>query len=185
MNRLRPTGSLIAPPLDEPSRRAALAVSVLEGREHRAVTVPRTKVAGAMRLLSRRENAQVRAECRQAMAELNLAGPVVEGFTEWHEELAVRTLAIAVRSPDNHDAPLALLADWLECDDDQINALWEKYQDLEAELDPLGPNGPALSEADAAAIRDAAKKKALTLLMSYGSRKLALALITTAAPPPI
>jgi hypothetical protein len=172
-----------APPAPDPERRAALAVSVLEARVHRTVTVPRTQVTGAMRLLSRRENAQVRAEVRQVLEALGLTGHAAEGFTEWHQELAVRTLATAVRSPADHGAPLAPLADWLECDDDQINALWERYQDQEAELDPLGANGPPLSDADIAQIQDAAKKKAAEVLMSFGSRKLALALISTADLP--
>jgi hypothetical protein len=182
VNRLRPQAPAAASPT--PEQRAELAVSVLEAREHRPVTVPRTTVVGAMRLLSRRENAQVRAECRQVMEALGLTGVSIEGFTEWHEELAVRTIATAVRSQAKHDEPLAPLTDWVECDDDQINALWDAYQNLQAELDPLGASGPPLTEAEEVAIRDAAKKKAVDLLMSYGSRKLALSLISSADPSP-
>jgi len=172
MNSLRP---ITPPPAEE---RAELAVSVIAGREYRSVTVPRTNVTGAMRLLSRKENAEVRFECRRSMEERGITGIAVENFTEWHEELAVRSIAIAMRSESNHEAPLARLCDWLECDDDQINALWERYQDLEAELDPLGDKGPPLSDADMTAIVAAAKKKSLVLLTSYGSRKLARSLIS-------
>lgn len=125
-----------------------------------------------MRLLSRRETAEVRGAARASLAELAV-GPALEGFREWHEELAVRTLAVAVRRPSDTSQPLAALDEWQECDDEQIGAMWEWYQDLEAELDPLGAATAALSSADVDAMMAAAKKKAAALLMSYGSRKLA------------
>lgn len=158
--------------------RSTLAVGVLTSRVHREITIPRTSVRGAMRLLSRSEVASVRAACRDALSAL-ATGPALEGFREWHEELAVRTLAVAVRDPDDNAEPLASLSDWQECDDEQIGAVWEWYQDLEAELDPLGADG-GLTSADVDVMLAAAKKKGGALLMSFGSRKLAAFAITLA-----
>ena len=151
-------------------RRTALAASVLETRIHRDATVPRTSVVGAMRLLSRRENADVRAEARAAIEKF-ATGLAVDGFREFHEELAVRTIAIAMRDPSNREQPLAPLSDWMECDDDQINALWQTYQDLEVELDPFEADDVTNEEAEQ--VIEAAKKKGGVLLTSFGSRKLA------------
>lgn len=181
--RLRPSSPPPAATPEAREARAELAASVLDVREHRPVTVPRTSVQGVMRLLSRREEKSVRAECRAEMRALGIEGISVEGFTEWHEERALRTVAIAVRNPANRDQPLATLEEWSECDDDQIQALWDLYQDQRAELDPLGASFE-LTEEDLAAITAAAKKKDVVLLTSYGSQKLARALSGLAAPPP-
>lgn len=172
--RLRPGLAPATSPAERQAR-AELAVSVLDAREHRPVMVPRTQVKGDMRLLSRREVSEVRAACRQMMAGLGIEGHGIEGYAEWREAFNTRLVAIAVRSPVDHTQPLADLEDWEQCDEDQIIALWDLYQDMQAELDPLGDTF-VLAEDDARAIKLAAKKKDVLLLTSYGSQKLARAL---------
>lgn len=150
------------------------------------VVVPRTSVAGKMRLVTRAERFEATAEARKALEAAGFpvdvsAAAALGANEQWHNELGVRLLAIAVRDPANTDRALASLEEWRECDDDQLDAMWVRYQDLAAEFDPLGAG--TLTEADAAAIASAAKKKDAGLLMSYGSRKLALYAISSAAPP--
>jgi hypothetical protein len=185
--KLRPDG---APPrtlLDERAARqaqTALAVSVLDARTLVEVTVPRTSVRARMRLLTRSEGQQVRQESRLALAAVGLTdasrSPAPESWREWHEELVPRTLAVAVRALDA-DLPLAPLDEWQICDDAQIRALWQRYQDLETQLDPLA--SLELSTELLEEIIDAAKKKDAALLTSFGSSALASCLITTASQP--
>jgi hypothetical protein len=190
---LRATGS---PPLgDRPTRdterlasTAAFAAGVLEGRATLDVTIPRAMVNGApvvgrMRLLTRAEAKEVRHATRLALRELGLdeaaTSPAPERYAEFHEEIVTRTLATAIRCTDV-DAPLAPLEEWTLCADDQLDALWARYQDLAQSVDPIGRT---LDESLVAAIRDAAKKKEVAILISYGSSALASYAITTADPP--
>jgi hypothetical protein len=178
VSRFRPSGEA-----GESPRKGVLAVEVAGARVHEDVIVPRTAARGRMRLLSRGENRTVRAEARAALEAMGCRGADLGVYREWHEELATRTLAVAVRDPADVARPLAPLAEWEECEDDQIAALWKQYQDLEERLDPLGADHVVLSDADVAAMRDASKKKDIDLLMSFGSRRLAVFATTTAAPP--
>lgn len=172
-------------PLPNPAqvKKAEATVSaLLAGRVFVPVTVPRTDVKGAMRLVSRSEVSQIRADARKALEATgyrldagNLAGLGV--IEEWNSEFAVRHLAVAVRNADDNSQPLATLEEWRACDDDQIAALWVRYQDMSAEFDPLGGDH---STADFSAIELAAKKKDVAVLMSYGSRRLADFAITSA-----
>lgn len=189
MSRLRPIGTPALPARPEVAAegggRGELAAAVLESRVYREVTVPRTAIPAKMRLLSRTEAKAVRSASRSAVAQLGLvaAGPEVESLTEWREERALRTVAVAMRDPANPERPLAGLAEWEECDDDQILALWDIYQDLAAELDPLGDSAPPLTEGELAELVAAAKKGDAGLLMSFGSRRLALFAISSADRP--
>lgn len=157
----------------------SMAGQVVGTRVHVEVTIPRTQVKGRMRLLSRGETRAVRFEAREKLRELGIIGDV-DGVREWNEEIATRTLAVAVRAL-KVDEVLASLEAWEECDDDQINALWTRYKDLSDELDPL--SNAKLSDLDAQQIAAAAKKKDAILLISYGSLKLAAYTISTAEPP--
>lgn len=180
MSRLRPP----PPPADTPAR-GALTAGLVGARVHVDVTVPRTSVRGRMRLLSRAENQAVDAEARVHLRSLGypVDNPsLLPTYAEWHNEIAARTLAIAVRDPADVSRELAPLTEWLECEDDQIAALWREYQDLEERLDPLRGEGVHVSEAEALAIREAAKKKDVVLLMSYGSQKLAHFATTSVTP---
>lgn len=165
----------------DPAPAGELAVAAVGARVHVDVVIPGTTVAGKMRLLSNKEELATRHEARQACAAVGLPWPASETSLEFYSEFAVRSLAIAVRSPANLALALAPLDDWQELSDRQVNTLWARYQDLEAELDPLAK--AELTTADFASILDAAKKKDAALLRSFGSPKLAAFAITSAVPP--
>ena len=159
-----------------------LVAAILGARVHVDIVVPRTSITGRMRLLSQAERSKIQSEARIAVATLGAEGANVDLFSEFREEKVVRSIAIAIRDPADESRPLADLADWIECDEDQLAALWERYQDLSAALDPLGAN-VEITEIEVLEIEAAAKKKDLDLLTSYGSRKLARYAITSGAPP--
>ncbi|MDQ3295072.1 MAG: hypothetical protein M3619_00620 [Myxococcota bacterium] len=149
------------------------------------VVVPRTKIAGRMRLVTRREQSEIRAEARQYLTDSGFpvdssAITSLGAQEEWNAELAVRMLATAVRDPGNSELALASVDDWRECDDDQLGGLFDEYQQLAARVDPLG-SGVELSDSEFDQMVEAAKKKEPELLMSYGSRKQALFAITLAS----
>lgn len=179
--RLRPTA-----PAPEATKASALA-EALGGRQHVSVVVPRTQVSGQMRLLGRGESSDVTFAARKHFqdrgVELTPSAMATPGvMDEWNCEVAVRHLAIAVRDPADVSRPLASLEEWRQCDDDQIAALWQEYQDLRERLDPLAALGE-LPEAEFTAIAQAVKKKDADLLRSYGCSKLAAYAITTGGPP--
>jgi hypothetical protein len=184
----RPTAA--APDADTAAagRAERLVDAVLGGVTYKDVTVPRTQVKGRMRLLTRAESAQLSVDLRREMAErYSLTEPtpgMFEAFAEYREERVLRTVAVAVRDPADPTRPLADLEEWATCDDTQLVALWQAYKDLQDELDPLGPNAAGLTEQEVAALKAAAGKGEADLLMSYGSRRLALFAISSAGPPP-
>jgi len=165
----------------EPGPAGSLVEQVTGARIHVDVTVPRTAVVGKMRVLTRRETAIVRAECRASLAALNLTGPV-EQYREWHEELATRTVAVAVRSPRDVSQSLASLEAWEQCDEGQIGDIWQRYKDLCNEVDPIGVE--ALTPDELTLMEAAAKKGEASLLLSFGSCRLAAYVITTASQQP-
>lgn len=174
---------------EESPRVRELADLLLGGaRVHCDVIVPRTEVTGRMRLLSRAEIANVKASTREHFAGLKMpvdpALLMAAGLLdEWNTEIAVRYLAVAVRDPNDESKPLAETEDWRDLDDDQIAAVWRKYQDHEDRLDPMNPS-VALTEEDRANIERLAKKGEASLLMPYGSLRLATYLTTSGGPPP-
>lgn len=175
---LRPT--LPRRPAD-PAAAGELVASVLGARVHLDVTVPRTTVAGRMRVLTRSESKQVRAEARRdCIAHGVRDDAMLEMGRDFMEEVATRTIALAVRQPGNEALALAPLEDWQQCDDEQIAALWQNYKDLEESLDPIEVG---CSDAESTLIADAAKKKDAIRLRSFGSRKLAAYLATSVDPP--
>lgn len=176
---LRPTQPLQRKPAD-PAAAGELVASVLGARVHIDVTVPRTEVRGRMRVLTRAESKQVRSEARRECQRLGLKDEGLEYARDFMEEVGTRSVAIAVRQPGNEALALAALEEWERCDEDQIAALWQIYKDLEESLDPIGVG---CTEAEFLVIEDAAKKKAETVLRSFGSRKLAAYAITSAARP--
>ncbi len=178
-----------APAVIDRQARAALAASVIDGRTFRDVAVLGTAERGRLRLLSRGEVRQVRADARAALAAVGLTSALpgqLEGHQEWRDEIVCRSIAVAVRDPADPDQrdprPLASLADWETCSDVQLVALWEIYKDLDAELDPFTAD-VALDEDDHRAIREAAKKKDGATLTSFGSQKLALFAISSIEVP--
>jgi hypothetical protein len=182
LGRLAPK-SPAAPSAAPAESRVQLAASVLKGRQHRAIAVPRTDVSGRMRLVTAGEVHEIRAACRAGMAELGITGASIESYSEWRAEFNLRLVATAMRHPAALDQPLATLDEWRQCDPDQIAVLWEAYQDMQAELDPLGDK-VELEAGELEEILDLAKKGDVGQLTSFGSWKLARALRSTAAPPP-
>lgn len=170
-----------APPA---SPKLHLVEHVLAGRRFVEITIPHTSppLVGRLRLLTRRETVELRDGVRAALAQrgITAAAPgVLEGYPEWREETILRTAAAAVR--DDSGEPLGQVQDWAELDDVQLLYVWDRYQDLEAELDPLGSRGPALTERDLAEIRAAAKAGDVGRLTSFGSYKLARFATTSVA----
>lgn len=183
---LRPsTGASSREPVDADS---VASVALTGARPFLDIVIPRTAIKARLRLCSRREEFQAKAEARAAMLE---AGYPVDGNAigalgaaeQWLAEVMVRMLAIAVREPGTSPNPpaLATLEDWQDCDDQQLIALWTMYQDHEHRHDPIGAD--RLTDEELAAIVAASKKKDADSLMAFGSRRLALYAITTASPP--
>lgn len=179
-----------APGPDRTTSRVELAAAVVEGRTFREVTIHGTSHRGRMRALARNEVRQIRVDVRKALADLGIAGGLneVESTAEWRAEHMLRTIAMAVRdlAPGADPPPLAPLAEWEACNDVQLLALWDDYQDLLAEIDPYGSNEP-LTDEEARRIEADAKKGEAAALMPYGSHTLARFVITTVsrqAEPP-
>lgn len=179
--RLRPTAEPRTGGMSE------LAEGALTGaRVYVDVSIPRTELRGRMRLVSRSELFTIQAETRRTMQD---AGFPVDGtaitalgaLEQWQYEIGARTLALAVRELGT-DRALASIEEWRECDDDQIAALYQEYQDLAARIDPLGDGG-SISELELAQLVEAAKKKDRATLISFGSRKLASFILTSADQP--
>jgi hypothetical protein len=164
----------------------AAVVDFLGARVHIEITIPRTEIKAVMRLCSRREEFEAKAEARRAMLEAGYpvdanAVTALGASEQWLAEVMVRMIAIAVRDPADPTKPLASLEDWQNCDDTQLVALWSLYQDHEHRIDPLG--AAALTSEEQDALIAASKKKDVDLLMAFGSRRLALFAITSAFPP--
>lgn len=184
MGRFLADDSKPAPAAAVAARAQRLADAAVAGRRHRSIVVPGTSVAGELRALTIAEASQVADDTRAALKARGIvatAPGVLEGYREWSAERILRTLAIAVRDPIDVGRALAPLDDWRELDESQVLALWEALQDWEAEIDPVGTQGDEMADDLVAALTDAAKKKAVPLLMSYGSRTLARFAVTSAA----
>lgn len=179
---LRPDG----PALDTSIDGMGLA-DAIGSREHVDVTIPRTEIRGKMRLVTRTENAEARGAARKSLKANGvpidagqISAPTV--IDEWNNEIAVQTLARAVRDPKDKRMPLAPIEDWRDTlDDDQIAALYLEYKDLATRLDPIGATD--LTPHELTVIEDAAKKKDVDSLMSFGSLKLALFMTTSVDRP--
>ena len=165
---------------------AALVAILLAGRPFRDVTIPRTDIKAAMRQVTDAEATTIAVAVRRSMEASGLptdaAGLASLGVVEeYNAQTATQHLAIACRDPLDITKPLASLESWQACDRDQISALWITYQDFVVEHDPLGM-GTADAQ-DMIAIEVASKKKDVALLLSYGSRRLAHYLATSADQP--
>lgn len=136
------------------------------------VAVPRTEIVGKMRVLARHERLAVRVEAREYLSRLGISAAGIEATTEWHEEIATRTVAVAMRAPGNVDDTLATLEAWNTCDEGQIDYVWQAYKDLQDRLDPLDAES-RISDQAYGEILAAAKKKDPTLLRCYGCSTLA------------
>lgn len=170
----RRAGAQIEQPAAGDTPRVRRLAASASARVHIDVTIPRTDIAGKMRLLSRVELLAVKREAIAAMAKFPEASWSLTGVAreDWNAELAVRTLAVAVRDPSDVTQPLDDVDQWREqLDDEQIGALADTYEDLRIQLDPLA-EPIALTEAEIDALDQAVKKKDVDLLRSCGLRKL-------------
>lgn len=183
---LRPTRGNAAIRSDAAKVESGALTDAIGTRTHIDVLVPRTEVAAKMRLATRAERFDATAETRRFIEAAGFpvdasAVSALGAHEQWSYELGLRILAVAVREAANPERALASVEEWRQCDDDQLDALWSRYQDLEAELDPLGVG--ELSKADESTILAAARKADVDLLTSFGSRKLAQCIVAIHAPP--
>lgn len=182
MGRLRPTSGAPALPTEEERTTNGLA-DVLGARVHVDVVVPRTKIAGKLRLLSRSEMAEARLATLYAFSQDGRdKAPAHIYAEEWNIELDARIVSLAVRDPNDVTRQLADINEWRECDEDQIVALFVAYKDLADRLDPLGENVEITVE-ELRQMTEAAKKKHDDILTSFGSQKLARFAITLVDQP--
>jgi len=148
------------------------------------LVVPRTSVAAKMRLLSSSEDTAAELATLFGLRELGFDDktPMHIWDRVWRREYNARVMSIAVRDPNDVSKPLDAIEQWRECDEDQINALNVKYNDLGNKIDPLGST-VELTQTEHDALASAAKKKLADTLLSYGSRKLALFAISLVDQP--
>lgn len=182
--RLRGSSFAGGPPAQDELAVGRGLADVVEARVHVDIVVPRTQIAGKLRLLSRKEMSEARIATLFALRENGIEknAPSHIFVEEWNNELDARIMSLAVRDPNDVMRALASIEDWRECDEDQIVSLFVQYKDLADRIDPLG-QGVGLTEDEVRAMTEAAKKKHDDILLSYGSRKLALFAISSAAPP--
>lgn len=153
-----------------------------------AIVIPRTHIAAWMTLVRRGATSMIRSDVRKHFLELGyspadllaMGGDLVH---DYNAEIAVRTLAIAIRTPEDHAKPLDTLQAWRdELDDEQISSLWVEYQSLVERLDPIGAD-VELAPEELAQLEAAAKKKDAAVLISFGLRKLARFAISSGERP--
>ncbi len=166
--------------------------AVLAGASTRAlvdVEVPGTGLVGKMRLLEHQEEEQITFAVaqwmRQKYDEHQVSDDLVATASAGLVAAAHRhvlALAIAVRDPDDPSKPLGTAADWARLNKDtQIGPVWDAYQDLLEQLDPLDLG--RLDAADATAMLDALKKKDTSQLLSFGAKKLCALLLASEKQP--
>ncbi len=181
--RFRPTTPRPAASSSETSPPPEQVADFIGARVHVDIVIPRTNVAGKMRLVSRKEEFEVDAETRAWLAEYGFpidgTGHAALGTSvTWSYERQARILAIAVRDPKNPALALATADEYRDLDDDQLDALGARYRDLQLQLDPIGTVSITPAELDK--MLDAAKKKDVVSLMQFGCSKLARFAITSA-----
>jgi hypothetical protein len=179
-----PTPAVSVPAAAE--SRLGLVLSGGSAFTYRDVVVPGVGPA-KIRMLSRAEEAEVDLAMARWMRVLQRDDDITEtvlssiGGMPLSSERATRIVAVAVRDPDDVSRPFGTLDEWRQLSDVQIGAAYDAYEDLVEELDPLGRG---LSSVEVEGIRDAVAKKNTTLLLAYGSRRLALYLSSTVEPQP-
>lgn len=184
-----PTGRLrgsspVSPPAPLDDGASTGLSDVIGLRVHVDVMVPRTAIAGSMRLMSTNETTDAEFATLYALRDKGFDDktPSHIWVKVWNREYNARVMSIAVRDPKDITRPLDSIDEWRECDEDQVVALFVQYNDLAYRLDPLGSTEKITSE-ELEAIQSAAKKKLADTLLSYGSRKLALFAITLVEQP--
>lgn len=98
----------------------------------------------------------------------------------YEAERAVRTLAIAARTIEDHAKPFGTLEEWQQIDSDMLVVCWQAYGDVREQLDPIPP---MLTEDWCARIAGAIEKKNEAELRSCGVVRLSHYQLTMAARP--
>jgi hypothetical protein len=172
------TRAAATPTANQSTRLGAFVVADLRGE---IVTLP---VLGSvyMQLVGHDVGNTIEGQTFAEMASHGLPPMGITGLS-YEGERAKRTLAEAVRDPEDHSKPFGTLEQWGKLDDDVIVACWHVYGDVRDRLDPIGLD--SLTAEDVAQLDAALEKKNATALRSYGVAKLSLYLLTTAARPAI
>lgn len=163
-----------APPA--PERRTKLGL-VAGDISREKVEIPRLGAAWIV-LAGHADVQRIESETMTEMRRLGIDLNALTALT-YEAERAVRTLAVAVRDPDDATVAFGTLTEWQALDIDIINAAWQVYGDVRERLNPLEI---PLTEAERAMMAAAIAKKNSMLLRNFGIAKLALYLATTAAP---
>lgn len=166
-------------PDPKPTKLASL--KVLSGRGE-MVEIPLLGPAW-IQLVPHRDRNEIEGEVYLELAALKLETNGMQHRLAFDASLAVRTLARAVRDPDDptHKTPFGTLEQWRELDEDIITAAWTVYADTRYRLNPL--DNIEITDQDLAGITLALQKKSAMLLRSYGVAKLSRYLLTTASQP--
>ena len=179
MGQIKQAGGIPASALapDEAKVKAsATKLSAARGNAARGedVTLP---IFGSVyaEIIGHTKSNKVEADTLEAMTKARI--PLTGGFA-WSVDLErkARTLAFAIRDPDDHSKPFGDVDEWLDLDDDIIMACSLVYDDVRNRLDPLG--APTLTKERAAEIMDAFQKKSRTLLLSFGIAELSAWLLS-------
>jgi hypothetical protein len=159
----------------DPKPTKLAGVGILGGRGE-LVDIPLLGPAW-IHLLPQKQGNQVESEVYIELEALKLTA--MGSRITFDGEQAVRTLARAVRDPDDptHKTPFGTLEQWQSLDYDVVAAAWQCYADVRHRLHPL--DTLTLSEDDLRDIRAALEKKSAPLLRYYGVAKLSLYLLTT------
>lgn len=161
---------------------SALARAIRNGAQRgRDVEIPGLGRAFCQ-LVGQREAERVDLEVLELLREHDLALDVLTA-NRAESAKAVRTLAVAMRDPDDHAQPFGSLEEWQDLDEHLINAAWHTYGDVNELLDPMTADHVAPEHV--VQIRDAVAKKDLTLLRSFGVHTLSSYLLFTAEQQPI
>lgn len=114
------------------------------------------------------------------MRKLDLPAVTINAFT-YDGHRTARTLAWAVRNPDNIAERFGSLEEWLALDIDVISACGLVYADVRERLNPIGL--PTITREEVDDIRLSIEKKNPIRLRSYGVAKLSLYLLTGGDQP--
>ena len=164
---------------EAPVRSTRLAAAVAGGPLSRElIEIPRLGPAWIV-LAGHSTVQRIEGETYAEMEKLGIGLSALTALT-YEAERAVRTLAEAVRDPDDVALAFGTLVEWQGLDSDTIAGAWFVYGDVRERLDPMVG---AISDEDLKAIRQAVSKKNLIQLRSFGVSKLAASMITTGDPP--
>jgi hypothetical protein len=119
---------------------------------------------------------EIEAEVYKRMSELEL-DPIPLHHNTLELQRAARTLARAVRTTEDHAVQFGSVDEWLDLDDDLVNACGYVYMDVRHRLDPIG--GDSISDDDFKLIKHAFEKKDPRLLRGFGVSALVIFMLTS------